>query len=761
MSVTIGPQSFAEGGVDRYLRPILDPNLHELRFVTGMGQYLADLIDDRTLHAWFVRSQVAHGRIVSIDTTEAKRTEGVVGVFTAEDLDLADIPGNTGVGPAVEHMSRPLLARDRVRFVGDLVAVVVAILPSIAEDAAGTVWVDYEDLTPVVTVEGALEGSTLLFETAENNVATESDLAEGELSDREPDVSVTLDLWNNRLAPVSMEPLSVLAGFDGDDLTIYCGHQAPHRLQRQIMTHAPGLATSIRVVSPDVGGAFGMKGMLFPEYIVVAHLARFLEAPVVWVATRRENMVAGTHGRAQRHRITLEGSAAGDISRLSIELVADVGAYPHNGSQIPLFTRLVSAGLYRIPRVEVTVRTVVTNTAPIGSYRGAGRPEAAYALERAMDEYAVTAGLDPAELRRRNLVSEMPHRSPTGALYDSGDYEMALDRLLETLDIEAVRLEQRARTHAGKDPIGVGIAGFVERAGGAADSGEYARVEVGSDGRIVVRTGSTDQGQSHDRIWSRLVSAEFGAGDVVVISGDTSAVAEGVGTYGSRSAQIGASAAVRVSRDVIELAKQRAADRLEAAVEDLLYEAGSFSVVGSPGSDISLFDLVEDGLSAEEMYVPGAQTFPYGFYGAVVEVNLDTGTVVPLRVVAVDDCGTVLDPAVVHGQLVGSIAQGLGQTLMEDVRYSDDGQLQTATLMDYTPPRAEDMPPIVSERLVHPAPSNPLGAKGAGEAGCIGLPPALVNATLDALRPLGVTDLAMPLTPSRVWTAIQNTGGVS
>ncbi|HEU4320596.1 MAG TPA: xanthine dehydrogenase family protein molybdopterin-binding subunit [Acidimicrobiia bacterium] len=740
----------------------MDPTQRDLRFVTGTGRYLADLVDDSTLHSWFVRSPVAHARVVSIDTAEAEKIDSVVGVFTASDLELQDLPGNTGVGPAIAAMDRPLLARDRVRFVGDIVAVVVARSPAAAEDAAALVWVDYEDLGAVTTVAGALAGETLLFDGAATNVATESSLAEGPINDGVPEVSVSLDLWNNRLAPVSIEPLSVLARFDGDDLVLHCGHQAPHRLQRQIQDHVPGLAASVRVISPDVGGAFGMKGMLFPEYLIVPALARRLDAPVVWMATRRENMMVGTHGRAQRHQITLEGSADGDFSRLVVDIVADVGAYPHNGSQIPLFTRLVSAGLYRIPRVEVRIRTVVTNTAPIGSYRGAGRPEAAYALERIVDEYAVAAGIGPDELRRRNLITELPHRSPTGALYDSGDYHLGLDRLLEALDVDSIEAEKHVRKESGGRPLGFGMAGFVERAGGAADSGEYAKVEVEPGGRIVVRTGSTDQGQSHDRIWSRLVGDEFGAGTVEVISGDTATVADGVGTYGSRSAQVGGSAAVRVSRAVIDIAKERAARHLEAAAEDLVFEHGMFSVVGSPGSEVSIFDLVaDDPLESEEMYVPGAQTFPYGFYGVVVEVDPESGTVTPLRVVAVDDCGIVLDQAVVHGQLIGSIAQGLGQALMEEVVYSPDGQLQTSTLMDYMTPRAEDMPVIHSERLVHPAPSNPLGAKGAGEAGCIGLPPAIVNATLDALRPLGVTHLDMPLSPTRVWAAIQKAGSIS
>jgi carbon-monoxide dehydrogenase large subunit len=470
-------------------------------------------------------------------------------------------------------------------------------------------------------------------------------------------------------------------------------------------------------------------------------------------------MAMGTHGRAQHHRVTLEGTAEGRIQRARIEILADTGAYPHNGSQIPMFSRLTATGLYDIGRVEVETTAVVTNQAPTGSYRGAGRPEAALAIERAVDAFAHEAGLDPVDVRFLNFIQPeaMPYTTATGALYDSGDYPAALRMAIDMLGLSELKAEQAQRRARGEDPMGIGIGAFIERAGGALEAGEYAKVEIDPIGRrVIVRTGSTDQGQGHETVWRRLVGDIFETGEVTILAGDTAEVAEGVGTFASRSAQVGASAAVRTAERVLELAKQRAADHLEAAVADLAYEGGTFSVVGSPGAEVSIFDLADgEPLADEEMYVPHAQTFPYGVHAAVVDVSRETGEVKVRRIVAVDDCGKVLNEMLVEGQLLGSLAQGFGQALLEGVRYDSDGQLLSSSLMDYKVPTAADMPPVIHDRLEHPAPSNPLGVKGAGEAGCIGLPPAILNATLDALAPLGVTDLQFPLRPVDVWTAIQ------
>jgi aerobic carbon-monoxide dehydrogenase large subunit len=684
---------------------------------------------------------------------------GVVGVWAADDLDLPDIPPNPSDGPTSRNMSRPLLARDTVRYVGEPIAVVVASSARLAEDAAEKVWVELEDLPAVVTAESALNGTVTLFSGATSNIVSHSILEYGEESSLTPQVSVTVEVNSPRLAPVPIEPLAIVVSPHGDGIRAWCGHQAPHRLRDQLARFLTIPRERVRVTVPDVGGAFGMKGMLYPEYLVVAKLAMETDSRVAWIQTRREQFTGGTHGRSQHHRVTLEGDTRGRVSRARIEILADTGAYPHNGSLIPMFTRLVAPGLYDIPRLVVETTTVVTNRAPTGSYRGAGRPEAALAIERAMDAFARAAGIDPFQTRMVNLIepSQLPHQTGTGALYDSGDYPAVLRAAMDLLDLPYWREEQARRLGTDENLIGIGVGAFVERAGGAAESGEYARVEISpEDHSIIIRTGSTDSGQGHSTVWSRLASDLFGVDDVVVIAGDTEDVAQGVGSFASRSAQIGASAVIRVAGAVLDLARTRAATRLEASVADLVYEAGVFSVVGSPDVGVSLWDLAEgDDLAAEEMYSPGAQTFPYGAHAAVVEVAPDTGEVVVLQIIAVDDCGTVLDPMIVEGQLHGSLAQGLGQALFEEVRYDANGQLLTGTLVDYLLPTALEIPPIVSGRLQNPAPSNPLGVKGAGEAGCIGLPPAILNAVIDALAPLGVSDLQLPLTPARVWASVQ------
>lgn len=724
----------------------------DARFLTGRGRYLADLAGPDALHAWFVRSPIAHGRIRSIDTSEAGDLPGVVGVFTAVDLNLADIPAQTGRGPEAAGMERPVLARDTVRHVGEPVAVVVAQSARLAEDAASAVWLDIEALPAIVDPEHAANSETLLFPAAGTNRVSHSVQGEPPQSGT---VEITVETVSHRLVPTPIEPLGILARPADGVLEAWCGHQAPHRLRAQLAGLLDVSVDQVRVRVPDVGGAFGMKGMLFPEYPVVVALAARLDAPVVWSQTRREHMQSGTHGRGMRHRVTLHGDETGTITGARVHILADVGAYPHNGSQIPLFSRLVATGLYGIEEVEVEIEVVVTNLAPTGSYRGAGRPEAALAIERAVDAYARHIGRDPLEVRMQNLVSDLPHRTVTGAVYDSGDYRAALNRAVELIDVPAFRSEQRSRRTEGLDPIGLGVAAFIERAGGAVESGEYARVEVGGDA-VHVRVGSSDSGQGHHRLWTSLASSILGVGPVVVHTGDTGEVSAGVGSFASRTTQIAGSAVVRMAEKVREDGRRLAADRLEAAVEDVEYEAGEYRVRGAPGSGISIYELaVPTELGAEEMFVPGAQTFPYGVHVAEVEVLRQTGEVKVRRIVAVDDCGTVFDPHMVEGQLLGSLAQGLGQALLEEVRYDETGQPLSASLMDYLVPTAADMPPVVSDRLTHPAPSNPLGAKGAGEAGCIGLPPAILNAVIDALWDDGVRELQLPLHPDRVWAALQ------
>lgn len=733
------------------------------RFVTGHGRYVADLAPPDTVHLAFVRSPEAHALVTGIDREAAVAMPGVLGVYTAEDLGLGDIPGD-GITVAAPGFPRPHLAGERVRYVGEAVAVVAASSPTAAADAADLVWVDYEPMEAAAGPGQALEDRVLLHPGAGTNVVERWEL--GHASAATHPVEIEIEVHNQRLAPTSIEPLVVLARPEGEGrLTVYISHQRPHGFHQSLARLLPIDPARLRVVVPDVGGAFGMKGMTFPEYTVAASLALRLGRPVMWAERRREHLSGGTHGRGSTHRVRLAGGTDGRIQVAEIHITADVGAYPHNGSAIPGFSRYVATGLYDIPQVWITSTSVVTNRAPTGSYRGAGRPEAAYAIERAVDAFARAAGLDPVAVRLANFIpaGSLPFRTPTGALYDSGDYAAALEEAVRLVDLDGVRREQAARRRRGDDPIGVGFGAFVERAGGRVDTGEYGKVEVDSGGAITIRTGSMSAGQGHETVWAQVAGQALGveAEAVEFVAGDTQQVARGTGTAASRSTQIGASAIWRTAHEVRRRALEVAADELEVAVEDIVLAGGMFSVAGVPGSGLSWREVAGAAssrgveLAAEEWYVPGAQTFPYGVHVAVVEVRLETGEVRIRRLVAVDDCGRVLNPMLVEGQLHGSLMQGVGQALYEGISYTEDGQLRTATLMDYELPRAADAPPIVSGRLVHPAPSNPLGAKGTGEAGCIGAPPAIVNATLDALAPYGVEHLEMPLRPATVWAALE------
>lgn len=732
------------------------------RLITGAGRYVADLAPPGTVHLAFVRSTEAHALITGIDT-EAVEGPGVVGVFTAGDLKLADIPGDSIAAPA-PAFPRPHLAREKVRYVGEPVAVVAAKSLAVAVDAADSVWVDYEPIPAVIDPRESLSDQVIIHETAGTNVVHRTDLEVGEsLEDYE--VVVEVSVANQRLAPNPIEPLVILAVPEEDGrLTVYISHQRPHGVQARLSQLIPMDRSKLHIVVPDVGGAFGMKGMTYPEHTVTAALALRLGQPVLWAERRREHLSGGTHGRGSFHRVRVMGTRSGRIQRAEFDILADVGAYPHNGTGIPNFSRLVALGLYDIENVSVHTTAVVTNAAPTGSYRGAGRPEAAYAIERAVDAFARAAELDPVEARLINFIPSqaLPHRTPTGALYDSGDYAAALRRAVDLVELDRLRQEQQERLSEGHNPLGVGFGAFVERAGGAVDAGEYGRVEVDRAGSITLRTGSASSGQGHETAWAQLAAAALGvsAEDIRYVAGDTDEVAQGTGTFASRSAQIGGAAIWRSAHLVREKAIELVADLLESAPADVLIKEGTFFIAGVPGTEMGWSDVAEAAhergvdLTAEEFFVPGAQTFPYGVHVAVVEVDLDTGEVDLLRIVAVDDCGNVLNPMIVEGQLHGSLMQGIGQALYEGVQYSEQGQLLTSTLVDYAIPRASDAPPITSERLVHPAPSNPLGAKGTGEAGCIGAPPAIVNAVLDALAPYGVSTIEMPLRPATVWAAL-------
>lgn len=757
------------------------PRREDARLVTGQADYTANARPAGLLHAAFVRSPVASATGVTVDVGAARAAPGVVAVFTAADLDLRDIPATAGRGrPGHPAMTRPPLVRDRIRHVGEPLAVVVAEDAAAAADAVELVAVDFTDAPVVADAAAALAGEPLLFPEAGTNVAhrgavprdtpAEGTAAEATAAlDRWP-IRVTVEVDNQRLAPAPIEPLAFLAMPEpaGDGaaagLTVRCGHQAPHRLRGQLAMLLGVDPATIRVVSPDVGGAFGMKAMLYPEYPVVAAAARRLERPVRWQQTRYEQFVCGTHGRGSHHRVELAGERDGRIRAARIQVLAEVGAYPHNGSAVPLFSQFMAPGAYDLPDLAVTTTIVVTNRAPTGPYRGAGRPEATYAIERAVDAFARAVGLDPATVRRRNLLrpDQLPHRSATGALYDSGDYPRALDRALELADAGAVREEQAARRPRGADPIGLGMCVFVERTGGEPSSGEYGRVEVTPDGRVVARAGSSAIGQGQETVWGQVVGSALGMHPdlVSVVLGDTAAVAAGTGSFASRSAQLAGSALHRSALQVRAQLRDVAADLLDTPPDALVGVPGG-RLAAPDGLFVTLDEVAAHApqlgvpLAAEEEFSAGAQTFPYGACVAVVEVDRETGRVHLRRLVAVDDCGEVLNPTIVEGQLHGSLLQGVAQALFEGLEYDTLGQLQTSSFATYAVPAASEAPRFTTERLVSPAPSNPLGVKGAGESGCIAAPPAIVNAVLDALAPDGVTDLQMPLTPARVWQALK------
>jgi carbon-monoxide dehydrogenase large subunit len=643
--------------------------------------------------------------------------------------------------------------------------VVVAESAAQAVDGAEAVWPDVEPLPVVSDLRTAHLADVALFPDAGTNLVEERTIqSPGPSPDYERTAEVEMVI--PRLSPVTIEPLAILARPAPFGLEVWCGHQAPGRLPRTLGPILGLDPANIRARVPDVGGAFGTKGPFYPEYAVVAALAHRLGRPVVWIQTRSEQMVTGTHGRGMFLKGRIGGDADGRIRGLHYEITGDMGAYPNAGSRIPFFTQYVAQGLYDVDYYEATARAVVTNRAPTGPYRGAGRPEGALAVESLVDAFAAEIGVEPEVVRFKSFLDppSWPHRTHTGALYDSGDYRAALELALETVEIDKWRSEQARRRKADEDPIGIGIGSFIERAGGALGTGEYGLVELTPEGTIVVRTGSTPTGQGHRTVWSEIAADVFSVPleRVLFYSGDTHEVADSVGSYGSRSAQLGGSAVLRMAREVRDRARKVASEMLEAAEADLELVDGAFRVVGSPGSELPLADVAARAstlgveLAAEEMFNPEAQTFPYGAHIAVVEVLRETGEVRVLQLVAVDDCGIVLNPMIVEGQLHGSVMQGLGSALLESIVYDEEGQPLTTNLVTYLIPTATQPMPLISRRLTHPAPSNPLGAKGAGEAGCIGIPPAILNAVRDALRPDGVTRLDLPLTQSRVWQAIND-----
>ncbi|WP_204041938.1 xanthine dehydrogenase family protein molybdopterin-binding subunit [Acrocarpospora phusangensis] len=737
------------------------------RLLTGGGRYVADMAVPGCLDAVFVRSEVAHGVLREVDCAAAREVAGVAGAWSAADVpDLPDTPytlmARLATEEAVAGREWPVLVKDRVRYPGEAVAVVVGEDRYRAEDGAAEVVVRIDPLPAVVTPSAAAEDSVRLFDDL-SNIAFEGETGEP-IEDavwRDAAAVVEARYRQQLLMPTPMECRTILALPEGDRLTVWSGHQAPHRLRAELAAVLGWPVDRVRVIVPDTGGAFGSKSAIFPEYVAVAYLALKLRRPVRWIEDRMESMLTATRGRGQDQRVRLAADADGHLLAYELAIDADVGAYPHLAGAMPLQTARMATGVYRTPRVHATVRSVLTNTMVTYPYRGAGRPEATIALERTMDALARRLRLDPAELRRRNFVApeSFPYRTPTGRVYDSGDYAAALELALETLDYAGWRTEQSRRRHdPAALPLGIGLSCYVERSGGEAGVlHEYGSVEAHEDGTIVARCGSASSGQGHETTFPAFVARELGVDQrrVRLVEGDTDEVPDGVGSFASRSAQVAGAALRQACGMLIEEARVRAAELWELPVAEVVWSDGTVSPRTGGTAAMDLGELVKatGPLQAENRYESG-MGFPFGTHAAVAEVDPELGTVHVLRLVAVDDCGVVLNPMLVKGQAFGSAVQGLGQALYEGIPFDDDGLPRLAHgLLDYLVPTAAEIPPITLKETYTPTPNTPLGAKGAGESGCIGTPAAIVNAVADALRLTDADVLQMPLTPDVVWRA--------
>jgi aerobic carbon-monoxide dehydrogenase large subunit len=741
------------------------------RFLRGEGKYVDNIKLAGELQVVFVRSPMAHAKIVELDVSAARELPGVK-VFTAADttLEVSPPPPFIGIDP---QMFRPFMASDTVRFAGDIVAAVLAETKAEAVDAAEYVSVDYEPLPVVTDPREAAKDEILLYPGVGTNtcVALKPEADPNLFADS--DVVVEGTLISQRLAASPLEPRSSLAEVGDDDrLTIWLSTQTPHQ-DRMGLSMLLGMEESqIRVVGPDVGGGFGAKG-LNVEDVMVGWLARELGRPVHWTETRSENMVAMNQGRAQVADFKIGATRDGEVKALKLDLLQDAGAYPSIGAFLPNLTALMASGVYRIPKIETSINTVVTNTTPIGPFRGAGRPEASQILERAMDMLAAELDLDPAEIRRRNFIpaDAFPYTTVSGARYDSGDYAGALDLALESAGYDELREEQRRRREEGGPlQLGIGLCVYVEVTNGLHEK-EFGAVEITEDGQAILRTGSFSHGQGHETTFAMIAAEQLGMPieNVQVSKGDTDIVPRGTGTYGSKSTQIGGAAALEAADEVVERAKRLAADLLEAAPEDLVLDldAGRFHVAGAPQSGFSWNELAaklkDDGrlseLSVERDFEAEFPTFPFGAHVAVVEVDVETGSVKQLRHISVDDAGRIISPVVAEGQVHGGVATGIAQALFEEVMYDEDGNPVTGSFASYCFPAATEMPSFERITMVTLTPLNPLGAKGIGESGTIGATPASHNAVIDALKPYGVRHVDMPANGERVWRAIQEARG--
>jgi len=760
----------------------------DAELITGQGRFVDDIRLTGMLHLAFSRSPLAHAEIRSIDTSAALAVPGVRAVYTYGDLDFhAGVPtGSNPTGDAIQP-ERPVLARNKVRMVGEPIAVVVADSRYAAADGAAAVFVDLVPLDPVVAVEDALrDGAPQVHDDAPGNLCCSIVYATDGFDEAVAGAEVVVEqrIVNQRLTPVAIEGRGVVAQVTpaSDEVTLYTSTQVPHFV-RTFASVVNGISEEkIRVITPDVGGGFGSKLNTYAEeFAAIAVSKKLGGTPVKWIEGRSENMLATTHGRDQVQYATLYADREGRVRGLRLRIVSNMGAYLQLLSpSIPHLTLFMAPGAYDIQNYACQVDCAFTNTTPTDAYRGAGRPEAAHMIERMMDMLARRLELDPAELRRRNFVREFPYTTATGLSYDSGDYDGTLDRALELVDYAELRREQAARGTNGKR-LGIGLSTYVEVCGLAPSSvtkalgigapgWESGTIRFHPTGKVTLITGTSPHGQGHATSWSQIVESELGIpfDQVEVLHGDTAFAPYGLGTYGSRSLAVGGSAIFRSIEKVKEKARKIAAHGLEAAEDDLEYVEGRFRVKGSPDRGMTIQDVVgaawtaadlpegvEPGLEATTFFDPPNFVFPFGCHVCVTEVDTETGKVAIRRYLAVDDCGRVINPMIVDGQVHGGVAQSIGQALYEETVYDEDGQCLTANLVDYMVPTAVEIPRIETARTETPTPTNPLGVKGVGEAGTIAASAAVVNSVCDAL---GVDHMDMPLQPERVWRILQGLG---
>ncbi|MER3443640.1 MAG: carbon monoxide dehydrogenase [Meiothermus sp.] len=762
------------------------------RFITGTGNFTDDMQVAGMVHAAMVRSPYAHAKVNRIDASRALAVPGVLAVITGQEMLDAGVKGiPTGwLHAGIKLPPHYAITPDKVRHAGEIVAAVVAETRQIAEDAAQLVEVDYEPLEAVVLGSKALQpGAPQVHAEAPDNLCFEwsiGDKAEVDVLFGQAHKTVRLEIRNNRLVPNAMEPRASLAQYAraSDEYTLWTTSQNPHIHRLLIAAFILGIPEhKLRVIAPDVGGGFGSKIFQYPEEVIVLYAAKKLNRPVKWTARRSESFLTDSHGRDHETVAEMAVDAEGRVTALRVDTVANMGAYLTTfAPAVPTYLYgCLLAGNYKIQKIYCHVRAPFTNTVPVDAYRGAGRPEATFVVERLMDVMAHELGMDPVEFRRRNFIQpdEFPYQTPVALVYDSGNYEAAMDKALEMVDYQGLRRRQEELRKQGRH-IGVGVISFIEACGLApsalvgslgAQAGQWesALIRVMPTGKVEVFTGTHSHGQGHETAFAQVVADELQVPveDVVLVHGDTGRMPYGWGSYGSRSAPTGLSAIVLAARKITDKAKKIAAHLLEAAPEDVVHEDGKFMVKGVPEKAKTFFDValmahlahnypkdLEPGLEATHFYDPSNFVYPFGTHVAVVELDPDTGKVKLLRYLSVDDCGPVINPMIADGQVHGGIAQGLGQALLEDAVYDEAGNLLSANLLEYTLPRAEDLVQIEHDHTVTPCPHNPLGIKGIGEAGTIASTAAIANAVLDALRPFGIVHLDMPYTPEKVWRAI-------